>query len=469
MRFLVGLHFRVAFIVLIFALAGCGGVRISSPDLSLRDADRLFDTAEAFLIKADKDKGEEKQREQIEQKKILYDEALNTYRAVAKAAPTGKLAQRSLWQISEIYSRRYDWDKVIESYNAITAIAPLSYYGDRAKSAIADMLRCREQIEEARLKYRYHSELYAQDSARENYDKAAQALYDVAESYEKLGDYPEAITHYKLVVDEFPDYGKASMALTKIGEIHFYKLYDYLGGWHAYNKVIEMYPDTYDATYARRLLKETQRTLIEIAQNEAAIRRYRSKKAIEYEQSGRKLMPSERYDARYVDVVVQCYQFIGRHWEDLRNYPSAIGAYRTLADKLSYKKFAAADARYQIGRLYQLNGQLDQAIDAYQELFDINPESVWRAEGMYQQAICYRGIREFAKAYEGFKAYMNLGRDVEYYQEAEQVIRELETDKGGNGYEFDIEQEAGTSDQEPDDRRGVKSFLIRILQGKTGN
>ena len=129
----------------------------------------------------------------------------------------------------------------------------------------------------------------------------------------------------------------------------------------------------------------------------------------------------------------------------------------------------AADARYQIGRLYQLNGQLDQAIDAYQELFDNNPESIWRAEGIYQQAACYREVRKFTKAYEGFKAYMNLGRDVEYYQQAEQIIRELETDKGGNGYEFDIEQEAGTSDQEPDDRRGVKSFLIRILQGKTGN
>ncbi len=468
-RSFVCLHLRLAFAVLILALAGCGGVRISSPDLSVRYADRLFDAAEAFFIQADRDTEQEKWREQIQQKKALYDEALNAYRATVKAEPTGNYAQRSLWQISEIYSRRYDWDKVIESYNAIIAMAPLSYYGDRAKSVIADMRKYRGLIEEAQRIYKEYSALYVQNNARESYNIAAQALYDVAESYEKLGDYPQAITHYQRVVEEFPDYEKAPMALTKIGEIHFYKLFDYRGGWHAYNKVIEMYPDSYDATYAGRLLKETDRTLTEIAQNQAEIRRYRSKSVIDYIPTDRRIISGERYVPRINDIVVQCYQFIGRHWEDLRNYPSAIVAYRTLADELSYKKFAAADARYQIGRLYQLNRQFDQAIDAYRELFDNNPESLWRAEGIYQQAVCYREVRELTKAYEGFKEYMDLGRDVEYYQQAEQIIRELETDKGGNGYEFDIEQEAGTSDQEPDDRRGVKSFLIRILQGKTGN
>ena len=463
------IHSFLALVVLVLMLAGCGGVRISSPDLSLRDADRLFDAAEAFLIKADKDKEEEKRCEQIEQKKILYDEALNAYRATVKAEPDGKYVQRSLWQISEIYSRRYDWDKVIESYNAIIAIAPMSYYGDRAKSGVTDMRTHRGLIEEAYSKFKEYSALYAQDGAPENYDKAAQALYDVAESYEKLGDYLEAITHYELVVNEFPDYEKAPIALTKIGEIHFYKLYDYLGGWPAYNTVIEMYPDSYDATKAIRLLKETDRTLKEIAQNQAEIQRYESKKATDNISTERRIVPSDRYCIYYVDIVVKCLQFIGRRWEDLRNYPSAIVAYRTLVDERPHKESVAADARYQIGRLYQLNGQLDQAIESYQDLFDNNPESMWCAEGIYQQAVCYRGIRETTKAIEGFKAYINLGRDVEYYQEAEQVIRELEMDKDGDGYKSDIGQGTGTPDQDLNGNRGVKSFLIRILQGKTWN
>jgi tetratricopeptide (TPR) repeat protein len=460
-------HSFLALVVLVLMFAGCGGVRVVPTGERVRNADMQFDAAEAFLIQTDRDTEQEKQHEQVQQKKALYDEALDAYRATVKADPTGNYAQRSLWQISEIYSRRYEWDKVVESYNAITAIAPLSYYGDRAKSGVTDMRTYRGLIEEAQRKYQEYSALYAQDGARENYDKAAQALYDVAESYEKLGDYPEAITHYELVVDEFPDYEKAPMALTKIGEIHFYKLFDYRGGWPAYNKVIEMYPDTYDATKAIRLLKETDRTLTGIAQNQAEIQRYESKKATDNISTERRIVPSERYCIYYIDIVVHCFQFIGRRWEDLRNYPSAIVAYRTLVDERPHNESVAADARHQIGRLYQLNGQLDQAIDAYQELYDKSPESLWRAEGIYQQAVCYREIREFTKAYEGFKAYMNLGRDVEYYQEAEQVIRELEMDKDGDGYKSDIGQETGTPDQDPNRHKGVKSFLIRILQGKT--
>ena len=467
------IHFFLALVVLVITLAGCGGVRLNSPGVRIRDADRKFDAAEAFLIKADKDTQQDKRREQVQQKKTLYDEALNAYRLIVKTEPTGKPAQRSLWQIAEIYKRRYEWDTVVENFNAIIAIEPSSYYADRAKSAIADMRKYRELIEKAQRKYREHSTLYARDNARENYDTVAQALYNVAESYEKLGDYPEAIAHFQRMVDEFPDYEKAPAALTKIGEIHFYNLYDYRSGWPAYNRVIEMYPDSYDATKAIRLLEETDRTLTEIAQNQAEIKRYRRKKAMGYETT-RQVLPNERYGGRYVDIVVQCFQYIGRRWEELRNFPNAIVAYRTLVDQHSYKKFAAADARYQIGRIYQLNGQLDQAIEAYQDLFDNNPDSEWRSEGIYQQAVCYRDIWEFTKAYLGFRAYMNLGRDAEYYREAEQIIRDFDMDEDGDGYEFDVEQEAGTSDQDPNDhpgnnRTGVKSLLIRIFQGDTGN
>ena len=55
---------------------GCGGGKFIPFGERVRNADRQFDTAEAFLIKADKDKEEEKRREQIEQMKLLYDEAL---------------------------------------------------------------------------------------------------------------------------------------------------------------------------------------------------------------------------------------------------------------------------------------------------------------------------------------------------------------------------------------------------------
>ncbi len=458
MKHFVCSSFLIAMVIATLSAMGCGGVRISSPDLSLRDADRLFDSAEAFIVEADKDKEEEKRREQVEQRKSLYDEALNTYRAVAKAAPTGKLAQRSLWQISEIYKRHYEWDEVMESYHAILAIAPSGYYVDRAEKAIADRRKYRGQIEEAQRKYREYSTLYVRDSTRQNYDIAAHALYDVAENYEQLGDYPEAISYYQRMVDEFPKHEKAPVALSRIGHIHFYRFYDYKAGWLTFCRVIEMYSDSYEATQAIRLLKDTDRTLRGIAHCEADIERYRSMKAKENEKSGRKIVPNERYsERRYVDIVAQCFQFIARRWEDLGHYPRAIVNCRALVDERPDNISAVADARYQIGRLYQLNGQLDQAIEAYQELYDKSPESLWRAEGIFQQAVCYRGVREFAMAYEGYLAYMNLGREAEYYQEAEQIVRQFEADQDGDGYKFYVEQEAGTSDKDPADFPRAKS------------
>ena len=457
MKRFVCFYLCLAIVLVTLTFTGCGGVQIVPIGARVQNADKKFDRAEAYRIRADKDEDREKWREEVAEKRRLYDNALNAYLEVIAANPTGKYSQRSHYQIAEIYKKRYEWDTATEHYNKIIEIAPSGYYGGQAKSGIANIRKYRRLIEEKRRRYQNYSALYAESSEQEYYDTAAQALYDVADSYEQLGNYPEAIANFQRVVNEFPDYEKAPPALTKIGYIHFYKLYDYQGGWPSYNKVIEMYPESYDAAQAVRLLKETSRDLEEIAQNQAEIKRYRSKKAMEYEQSGRVILPNERYGSRYVDIVVQCFQFIGRRWEDLRNYPNAIVAYRTLADQLSYKKFAAADARYQIGRLYQLNGQLEQAIEAYQDLFDNNPESMWRAEGVYQQAVCYRGIREFAKAHTTFKAYMSLGRDVPYYREAEQIVRQFEIDQDGDGYMFYLEQEAGTSDRDPNDHPGVKS------------
>ena len=464
MKRFVCFHFCLAFVVVTVVVAGCGGTPLTSISAGIQDADRKFDTSEAFRIKADKDKAREKRREQVEQKKSLYNNALTAYRDIVKADPTGKYAQRSLWQMSEIYKRRYEWDKVVESYEAILAITPSGYYAERAKSTIADIRTHRLLIQENRRKYQNYSELNAQNKARESYDLAAQAMYDVADSYEQLGDYPEAIAHYAQVVDEFPAYEKAPIALTKIGDIHFYKSYDYDAGFPVYYKVIEMYPDSYDATMAIRLLKETYSNLKDIAQYQKEIDRFWNEETMEYKVQERRIMPNNRYSfSRLIPIVVLRYQAISRRWECLRNFPSAILASRNSI--IAYEAWTGqrlrstvtiTDSHYQIGRLYQLNGQLEQAIEAYQELLDNHPDSGRRSEGIYQQAVCYREIREFTKSYEGFKAYMSLGADVEYYQEAEQIVRQFEMDQDGDGYKFYIEQETGTSDQDPDDHPGEK-------------
>ena len=139
--------------IAILTAIGCGGVWLIASGERVQNADRKFDEAEAFLIRADKETEHDKWRDRVAQKKTLYDEALNAYRAIVKAEPTGKYAQRSLWQISEIYRRRYEWDEVIENYNAIITVAPSGYYAERAKSGIADMRKYRGLIDEEQRKY----------------------------------------------------------------------------------------------------------------------------------------------------------------------------------------------------------------------------------------------------------------------------------------------------------------------------
>lgn len=464
MKRIVCFHLCLAFVVVV--VAGCGGTSLTSIGARIHDADRKFDMADAFRIETDEDTERNKRCRQIEQKKALYKDVLEAYRAVVKANPTSKYAQRCLWQMSEIYKRRYKWDKVIESYEAILVITRSGYYADRARSAITDTRKYRLLIQEESRKYQNYKGLYAQGNVCEYYDLAAQALFNVAESYEKLSNYPEAIAHYTQVVDGFPDYEKAPVALTKTGDIHFYKLYDYNAGRGVYVKVIEMYSDSYDATMAIRLLKNSDSILREIAQCQAEIDKYWNETTMEYRGTNRKTFPNNKSysSSRMVPIVVLNYQAIAARWKCLRNFPSAILASRNSI--IAYEAwtrqrlggtFTIADAHYQIGRLYQLNGQLEQAIHAYQELLDNNPDLGKRSEGIYQQAVCYREIREFTKSYQGFKAYVNLGPDMEYYQEAGQNVRQFEMDRDNDGHKFYIEQEAGTSDEDPNDYPHVKS------------
>ena len=46
---------------------------------------------------------------------------------------------------------------------------------------------------------------------------------------------------------------------------------------------------------------------------------------------------------------------------------------------------------------------------------------------------------------------------MEYYRKAKESVEKYEKDQDSDGYEFYIEQEAGTSDQDPNDYPGAKS------------
>ena len=480
-RCFVNLAPYIALVIIAAVITGCANVMPLS--VKVQNADRKFEAAQGMNIRADTP---ENRKADLAKRKGLYDTALAGYLEIIAQDPNGKYATYSHFQAAAIYKKRFEWDKATEHYQAIVDIAPSGFLGGRAKSGIADIRKNREVIRDNRRTYQNHAplskdlamrakeatepediELYNQQ-AQDSRDKAVRALYDEARAYQTLGNSEEAIKQFERVVAEFPEHRLAPQAQFQVGNIYFYELYDYIGGWPAYIKVIEKFPDSYEASDAETLLKESETTLTEIAQDQADIKKYTNQKALDYINAGRDVLPSDLYVAGYADRIAQNFQNIGSGWVKMRNYPAAIAAYRKLAQNLSYKKFHAADALFRIGDLYQKDGQYQRAIAAFQDMLDKAPESTWRDEAVYQLAVCYRAVREFEEAYEGFKAYMSIDKEGKYYREAEQIVRQYELDQDGDGFKFYVEQEAGTSDKDPNDNPDAKKQQAEAEEAQGG-
>ena len=480
-RCFVNLAPYIALVIIAAVITGCANVMPLS--VKVQNADRKFEQAQGMNIRADTP---ENKKADIAKRKELYDTALAGYLEIITQDPTGKYATYSHFQAAAIYKRHFEWDKSTEHYQAIVDIAPTGFLGGRAKSSIADIRKNRDVIKQNRRTYQNHAplskdlamrakeastpedmELYNQQ-AQDSMDKAVRALYDEARAYQTLGNSEEAIKQFERVVVEFPEHKLAPQAQFQVGNIYFYELYDYIGGWPAYIKVIEKFPDSYEASDAETLLKDTETTLTEIAQDQADIKKYTNQKALDYISAGRDVLPSDLYVAGYADRIAQNFQNIGSGWVKMRNYPAAIAAYRKLAENLSYKKFHAADALFRIGDLYQKDGQYQRAIASFQDMLDKAPESTWRDEAVYQQAVCYRAVREFKEAYRGFKAYMSLDKEGKYYREAEQIVRQYDLDQDGDGFKFYVEQEAGTSDKDPNDNPDAKKQQAEAAEAQGG-
>lgn len=442
--------------------SGCIGsisnINIIPLSAKIQNADNAYDAAEAVVTRSDD--AEEKQKARAKQQE-LYDRAMSIYLEIIDQDADGKYAQRSHYQIARIYKKYYEWDKANEHYQAIVELDPTGYYASEAKSGIANILKNRQLITTELANYQNYMALYNTQKAEgttdaeeleETYDIAATSLYKVGQAYEALENFPQAIETFERMAKEFPDHKRGVQAQYQVGNIYFYKLYDYTnsGGWGAFVKVAQNFPDTYEAKQVFIWLNKAQELLTEIKQLQDENLQYRSKKARDFEEDDRYVLPSEKWLQARTDVAVQNFQQIARNWKDLRNYPNAIETYKVIIKDLSHKKFAVADAYFQIGALYQQSAQYERAINAYEDLFDNAAESTWRNEAAYQQAVCYRSIREFGSAYEGFKTYVSLTKgDRAYLREAEQILRQYELDQDQDGILFYQELENGTSDQEP--------------------
>ena len=417
---------RTYFLVLALAfltatILGCttGGISIVPLGAKLQNADTAFDEAETTEVR---DEDPEKMEKNRQKQQGLYDRAMTLYSEVIERDTKGKYAQRAHYQIARIYKRRYDWDNASNHYQAIVALDPTGYYANEAKSGTANIRKNREVIKTKRAEYQNYKAIYDNEPSDETFNIAAEALYEVSRAYESLENYTEAIRHYERLVEEFPEHAKAPQAQFQMGNVYFYTLYDYQGGWPAFVGVTQKFPDSYEASQAGTLLKQTNEILTEIKFLVDEIDKYRNKKAVEYRKTGRKITPADMWVPEYSDQVVQNFQQIASDWEKLRNFPRAINAYKTLARDLSHKEFAAAHALFRTGELFQQNGDYERAIEAYDALLENASGSIWQNEAIYQQAVCYRSIGEFEAAAKGFKIYRNIIKPI--YPENMQIYPE---------------------------------------------
>ena len=478
----VHLPYYIVLVIIAAVITGCASVMPTS--IKVQNADRKFEAAEIMHIRTDTP---ENKKKDLTKRQELFDTALAEYLAIIAEDSTGKYAYYSHFQVAAIYKKRFEWDKATEHYQAIVEIAPTGYLEGRAKSSITDIRKNRQVIKENRRTYQNHASLskdltmrakaastpeeteILNQQAQESNDTAVCALYEEARAYQTLGNSEEAIKQFARVVEEFPEHKLAPQAQFQIGNIYFYDLYDYSnsGGWGAFVKVIEKFPDAYEASDAETLLKKSAAILTEIKQAQEDIQKY-TKKELGYIRAKRKVLSSDICVAGYAERIAQDFQNIGSGWVLMRNYPFAIAAYRKLAENLSYKKFDVADALFRIGDLYQKDGQYQRAITAFQDMLEKASESTFRDEAVYQQAVCYRAVREFEEAYEGFKAYMSIDKEGKYYREAEQIVRQYELDQDGDGFKFYVEQKAGTSDKDSNDNPDVLKQQTQAEKAQVG-
>jgi len=379
-------------------------------------------------------------------KAITYDSAFqahergDTQRALelyTKLLDDSRYANMANCQIANIYKSQAKWQAAMKHYQAIVDATPAGYLAGESKKELASIRANTKIIEENRRTY------INNDRTESGNEAAGLALFEIARAYENLEAYDKAIETYRQVVTEFPEHPQTPQAQFAIGNIYFYKLYDYKRGWPEFVAVKKQFPESYEAKTVHTLLLKADKALKEIHQEIESIKSHTNP----YRHGSRGGPTWSRYKE---EQVSQSYLNIASLWRtELKNYPNAIAAYKELFTELPLLYFIASDAVYQTAKLYQDMGEYEQAIAMYDKLFERYPQSCWRDEGVYNQALCYETIQEYDKAYKMYKAYLSFGKDKEFYRAVEHKVRQLEIDEDEDGFMFYQERKAGTSDIDP--------------------
>lgn len=369
-----------------------------------------------------------------------FGEAIVVFQEIAKTE--NKYTNRARFYVGECLKFQAKWDEAMAQFQMVADSEPMtSYLGAEAKNRIAQIREGRRDIERLKILH---------DNNPEKYDVAADALLELGSVYDnKLGDYEQAIKIYNQLREEFPGTPKAAQGQYNIGSIYFYKLYDLDEGWKAFQEISEKnYPEMkFRVAEVQDLLRETNKIRGEINEHMVFIKQSQKRKIPEFGH----VSGYEIYGVKQ-DQVAQSYLAIGQKWRQLKDYPKAIEAYRMLIERLPLMLRQAAQARFAIAEIYQLDlGRYYEALDAYEEYIKFHPTDYRRDEAIYNIALCYETLRNYEMAYQYYVTYRDTYKDPpgKFYKPAELKVRQYEYDEDQDGYPYYKEVAAGTSDTDP--------------------
>jgi len=374
-----------------------------------------------------------------------YGEAMLVFQEVADK-DSGK-ANRARFYIGECYKYQSKYDMAIEQFQMVVDTEPpRSYLANQARDRISQIKEGRKDVE--RLGVLFHSSKLGDE-------KAADYLMERGLVYEtKLGDYESAIKSYRQVVDECPGTKKAAQAQINIGNICFYRLYDYVRGWPEFRKVnAENYPAlTYRISEVEKLLRETNRLRQEISKNMSFIKKAQKRRPMSKIAKG-----YEIYGGVKSADVATAYMAIAKAWKQLRNYPKVLEVYRTFIEQFPFTLLQASESRYGIGEVYQEWGRYMEAVDAYKVYMEFHPTHYRIHEAIYNVARSYEIMEDYEKAYKMYKKYCDTYseasrlQEVSLLQDARLKLQKYGADKDQDGFLHYMELMEGTSDTDPNE------------------
>jgi len=205
------------------------------------------------------------------------------------------------------------------------------------------------------------------------------ALYDSAQDHWLKDEYVEAVDKFRLITAEYPDSKLASMALFRLGEIHYLNLDDPARALDYFSKVVEREDKSSLTLRAYKYIAEIyERSL---GDHDLAI--------LQYQKILSEFSDSVKPDA-YRYLIAKAY--FNKH-----EYAQAIIEYQTLLHEYP-KSDLALDARYQVANSRLINGEPEKAIVLLKRLLEDYPGNKYLYDIYLSIASAYEDMDQLKEA-----------------------------------------------------------------------